>query len=162
MKLFGADGKAIKHVKRRLKPSLRFAGGHLGAGCVGGLEPADGLAAAMVGDLDGEAGEAALDPRPVCRSRRRRPARGSNGWWCWTYFMRRVPAAGVEAGATSMALFSPDHVRPDRSWLAGKKPATPRGMDRSESGVGWARSRKVLAVIICVCIMTHLRDGKDT
>ena len=39
--LFGADGKAIKHVKRLLKPLRGLGAGILGAG-VGGPEPADG------------------------------------------------------------------------------------------------------------------------
>ncbi len=58
--VFGADGKAIKHVKRLLKPLRGLQAGVLGARASVGLNLRTGLAVAMVGDLDGEAGEAAL------------------------------------------------------------------------------------------------------
>jgi hypothetical protein len=58
--LFGADGKAIKHVKRLLKPLRGLQAGILGARASVGLNLRSGLAVAMVGHLDGEAGEAAL------------------------------------------------------------------------------------------------------
>jgi hypothetical protein len=58
--VFGADGKAIKHVKRLLKPLRGLRAGILGARASVGLNLRTGLAVAMVGDLDGEAGEAAL------------------------------------------------------------------------------------------------------
>src|SRR3954470_11001390 len=58
--LFGADGKAIKHVKRLLKPWRGLQAGILGARASVGLDLRTGLAVAMVGHLDGEAGEAAL------------------------------------------------------------------------------------------------------
>jgi Transposase DDE domain len=58
--LFGADGKAIKHVKRLLKPLRGLQAGILGARASVGLNLRTGLAVAMVGHLDGEAGEAAL------------------------------------------------------------------------------------------------------
>jgi Transposase DDE domain len=58
--VFGADGKAIKHVHRLLKPLRGLQAGILGARAAVGLNLRTGLAVAMVGHLDGEAGEAAL------------------------------------------------------------------------------------------------------
>ena len=58
--VFGADGKAIKHVHRLLKPLRGLQAGILGARASVGLDLRTGLAVAMVGHLDGEAGEAAL------------------------------------------------------------------------------------------------------
>jgi hypothetical protein len=58
--VFGADGKAIKHVKRLLKPLRGLQAGILGARASVGLNLRAGLAVAMVSHLDGEAGEAAL------------------------------------------------------------------------------------------------------
>jgi hypothetical protein len=58
--VFGADGKAVKHVKRLLKPLRGLRAGILGARASVGLNLRTGLAVAMVGHLDGEAGEAAL------------------------------------------------------------------------------------------------------
>src|SRR3954452_9838659 len=58
--VFGADGKVIKHVKRLLKPLRGLRAGILGARASVGLNLRTGLAVAMVGHLDGEAGEAAL------------------------------------------------------------------------------------------------------
>jgi Transposase DDE domain len=58
--LFGADGKAIKHVKRLLKPLRGLRAGILGARASVGLDLRTGLAVAMVGHFDGEAGEGAL------------------------------------------------------------------------------------------------------
>lgn len=58
--VFGADGKAIKHVKRLLKPLRGLQAGILGARASVGLNLRTGLAVALVGHLDGEAGEAAL------------------------------------------------------------------------------------------------------
>src|SRR3954453_1076944 len=58
--VFGADGKAVKHVKRLLKPLRGLRAGILGARASVGLDLRTGMAGAMVGHLDGEAGEAAL------------------------------------------------------------------------------------------------------
>jgi Transposase DDE domain len=58
--VFGADGKAIKHVKRLLKPLRGLQAGILGARASVGLDLRTGLAVAMVGHLDGEAGEGDL------------------------------------------------------------------------------------------------------
>jgi hypothetical protein len=58
--VFGADGKAIKHVHRLLKPLRDLQAGILGARASVGLNLRTGLAVAMVGHLDGEAGEGDL------------------------------------------------------------------------------------------------------
>jgi Transposase DDE domain len=58
--VFGADGKAIKHVHRLLKPLRSLQAGILGARASVGLNLRTGLAVAMVGHLDGEAGEGDL------------------------------------------------------------------------------------------------------
>jgi hypothetical protein len=58
--VFGAEGKAIKHVHRLLKPLRGLRAGILGARASVGLNLRTGLAVALVGHLDGEAGEGAL------------------------------------------------------------------------------------------------------
>jgi hypothetical protein len=58
--VFGADGKAIKHVKRLLKPLRGLQAGILGARASVILNFRTGTTVGMVGHLDGEAGEAAL------------------------------------------------------------------------------------------------------
>jgi hypothetical protein len=58
--LFGADGKAIKHVKRLLKPLRGLQAGILGARASVALNLRTGMAVGMIGHLDGEAGEASL------------------------------------------------------------------------------------------------------
>jgi Transposase DDE domain len=58
--VFGADGKVIKHVHRLLKPLRGLQAGILGARAAVGLNLRTGLAVAMVGHLDGEAGEGDL------------------------------------------------------------------------------------------------------
>ena len=61
--VFGADGKAIKHVKRLLKPLRGLQAGILGARASVGLNLRTNMAVAMVGHLDGEAGEGTLTAR---------------------------------------------------------------------------------------------------
>jgi Transposase DDE domain len=58
--LFGLDGKAIKHVNRLLKPLRGLQAGILGGRASVALNLRTGLAVAMVGNLDGEAGEGVL------------------------------------------------------------------------------------------------------
>src|SRR5262245_45678961 len=58
--VFGVDGKAIKHVKRLLKPLRDLQAGILGARSSVALNLRTGMAVGMAGDLDGEAGEGAL------------------------------------------------------------------------------------------------------
>jgi hypothetical protein len=61
--VFGLDGKAIKHVKRLLKPLRGLQAGILGARSSVALNLRTGMAVGMVGDLDGEAGEGTLTER---------------------------------------------------------------------------------------------------
>jgi hypothetical protein len=61
--VFGVDGKAIKHVKRLLKPLRGLQAGILGARSSVALNLRTGMAVGMIGDLDGEAGEGALTER---------------------------------------------------------------------------------------------------
>src|SRR5258708_16117140 len=58
--VFGADGKAIKHVKRLLKPLRGLQAGILGARASGGLNLRSGLAGANVWPLAGGRGEGGL------------------------------------------------------------------------------------------------------
>ena len=58
--VFGLDGKAIKHVKRLLKPLRGLQAGILGARASVALNLRTGLALSMNGHLDGEAGEGSL------------------------------------------------------------------------------------------------------
>jgi hypothetical protein len=58
--VFSADGKAIKHVKRLLKPLRGMQAGILGARASVVVNLRTGTAVGMAGHLDGEAGEAAL------------------------------------------------------------------------------------------------------
>src|SRR4051794_36093941 len=58
--LFGADGKAIKHVKRLLKPLRGLQAGILGARASVGLDLRTGTAVGLGTHLDGEGGGAAL------------------------------------------------------------------------------------------------------
>ncbi len=58
--VFGIDGKAIKHVKRLLKPLRGLQAGILGGRASVALNLRTGLAVGMLGDLDGEAGEGLL------------------------------------------------------------------------------------------------------
>ena len=96
--VFGADGKAIKHVKRLLKPLRGLQAGILGARASVALNLRTGMAVGMVGHLDGEAGEAALteDLLPMMAG-----AAGVKWWlvvldrlYCNLGFPRRVLQAG--------------------------------------------------------------------
>jgi hypothetical protein len=58
--VFGVDGKAIKHVKRLLKPLRRLQAGILGGRASVALNLRTGMAVNMSGNLDGEAGEGRL------------------------------------------------------------------------------------------------------
>jgi hypothetical protein len=96
--LFGADGKAIKHVKRLLKPLRGLQAGILGARASVVLNLRTGMAVGMVGDLDGEAGEGALTERllPTMAA-----AAGGKPWvavldrlYCNLGFPSRILAAG--------------------------------------------------------------------
>jgi hypothetical protein len=96
--VFGIDGKAIKHVKRLLKPLRGLQAGILGARASVALNLRTGMAVGMLGDLDGEAGEGALSEGLLSRM-----AEAADGkpWvvvldrlYCNLCFPRRVLDAG--------------------------------------------------------------------
>ena len=95
--VFGADGKAIKHVKRLLKPLRGLQAGILGARASVGLNLRTGLAVAMVGHLDGEAGEAALTDVLLLKLARAAGRTAVGGGAGPTLLQPELPAAGVES-----------------------------------------------------------------
>jgi hypothetical protein len=117
--VFGADGKAIKHVKRLLKPLRGLQAGILGARASVGLNLRTGLAVAMVGHLDGEAGEAVA---------------GGAGP---TLLQPEFPPGGVECrGQLYHPLLHQHDVRPRRDEAGPRGPRRRRATDRA--GVGLA------------------------
>jgi hypothetical protein len=119
--VFGADGKAIKHVKRLLKPLRGLRAGILGARASVGLDLRTGLAVAMVGHLDGEAGEGGLTEDLLPRLA---TAAGSGTEWvvvldrlyCNLSFPQQVLKAGGHflIRYCSNTTFVPDVSRPPR------------------------------------------------
>jgi Transposase DDE domain len=116
--VFGADGKAVKHVKRLLKPLRGLQAGILGARASVGLNLRTGLAVAMVGHLDGEAGEAALTEVLLLTLAR---AAGERPWvvvldrlYCNLSFPQQVLKAGGHflIRSCSNTTFVPDPTRP--------------------------------------------------
>src|SRR4051812_11371950 len=116
--VFGADGKAIKHVQRLLKPLRGLQAGILGARASVGLNLRTGLAVAMVGHLDGEAGEAALTEVLLLTLAR---ASGERPWvvvldrlYCNLSFPQQVLKAGGHflIRSCSNTTFVPDPTRP--------------------------------------------------
>ena len=116
--VFGADGKAIKHVKRLLKPLRGLQAGILGARASVGLNLRTGLTAAMVGHLDGEAGEAALTDVLLLTLAR---TAGQRPWvvvldrlYCNLSFPQQVLKAGGHflIRSCSNTTFVPDPTRP--------------------------------------------------
>ena len=118
--VFGADGKVIKHVKRLLKPLRGLQAGILGARASVGLNLRTGLAVAMVGHLDGEAGEAALADVLLLTLAR---TAGQRPWlvvldqlYCNLSFPQQVLEAGGHflIRYCSNTTFVPDATRPAR------------------------------------------------
>jgi DDE family transposase len=117
--VFAADGKAIKHVKRLLKPLRSLQAGILGARASVGLNLRTGLAMAMAGHLDGEAGEAALTEVLLPKFA---AAAGAEKTWVLVldrlYCNRSFPQQVVKAGGhfliryCSNTTFVPDPERP--------------------------------------------------
>ena len=77
--VFVVDGKAIKHVSRLLKPLRNLQAGILGARAAVALSLRSGMAVAMSGHLDGEAGEAKLSENVL--SKLAESARASHRPW---------------------------------------------------------------------------------
>jgi hypothetical protein len=96
--LFAVDGKAIKHVKRLLKPLRNLQAGVLGARASVALNLRTGQAPAMIGHLDGEAGEAALTekllPQLAMMSGTKQWVAVLDRLYCNLKFPHRVLAAG--------------------------------------------------------------------
>jgi hypothetical protein len=65
------DGKAIKHVAKRLKPLRGRSGGVLGGRALVGMDYASGLAVAMHADPDGDANDVKFVPQLLPELRRR-------------------------------------------------------------------------------------------
>ena len=120
LEVFGADGKAIKHVHRLLKPLRGLQAGILGARASVGLDLRTGLAVAMVGHLDGEAGEGDLT-KELLRKLAAAAAAAERGWvavldrlYCNLSFPREVLEAGGHflIRYCSNTTFVPDPTRP--------------------------------------------------
>jgi len=148
--LFGADGKAIKHVKRLLKPLRGLQAGILGARASVGLDLRTGLAVAMVGHLDGEAGEGALTeallPKLAAVAGPGRPwVAVLDRLYCNLSFPRQVLKAGGHFLIRYCAntTFVPDATKPAQEGRDGRKRRIVR------SGAGWARPRRPIA---CTCV----------
>src|SRR3954447_6104179 len=119
--VFGADGKAIKHVQRLLKPLRGLQAGILGARASVGLNLRTGLVVAMVGHLDGEAGEAALTEALLPKL-----AAAAGPWKKWVAVLDRLycnlsfPQRVLKAGGHFLiryctnTTFVPDPARPAR------------------------------------------------
>jgi Transposase DDE domain len=116
--VFGADGKAIKHVHRLLKPLRGLRAGILGARASVGLNLRTGLAVAIVGHLDGEAGEGDLTKELL---RKLAAAAVGNEWlavldrlYCNLSFPQEVVKAGGHflIRYCSNTTFVPDPTRP--------------------------------------------------
>jgi hypothetical protein len=125
--VFGADGKAIKHVQRLLKPLRGLQAGILGARAAVGLDLRTGLPVAMVSHLDGEAGEAALTEELLGELA---AAAGPGGGWLVVldrlYCNLSFPRAVLLAGGHFLirycpnTTFVPDPARPAREARDGQ------------------------------------------
>src|SRR4051794_38615156 len=119
--VFGADGKAIKHVQRLLKPLRGLQAGIIGARASVGLDLRTGLAVAMGGHLDGEAGETALTQALLPKL-----AAAAGPWKEWVVVLDRLycnlsfPQRVLKAGGHFLiryctnTTFVPDPARPAR------------------------------------------------
>ena len=116
--LFVIDGKAIKHVQRLLKPLRGLQAGILGARASVGLNLRTGLAVALAGHLDGEAGEGALTEALVPHLAAAGPERPwvvvLDRLYCNLTFPRQVVKAGGHflIRYCSNTTFVPDATRP--------------------------------------------------
>jgi len=125
--VFAVDGKAVKHVKRLLKPLRNLQAGILGARAAVVLNLRTGMAVAMSGHLDGEAGEGSLaeDLLPKMAA-----AAGQRAWvavldrlYCNLTFPPRV----LKAGGHFVIRYDPhtsfhaDETRPAREFRDDQK-----------------------------------------
>ena len=159
--VFGADGKAIKHVKRLLKPLRGLRAGILGARASVGLNLRTGLAVAMVGHLDGEAGEAALTE--VLLPKLAAAAGPGKQWvvvldrlYCNLSFPQQVLKAGGHflIRYCTNTTFVPDPARPARESRDAKG-------HRIVQEWGWLGKVEKAGRQYVRRITKHLRDGKE-
>ena len=159
--VFGADGKAIKHVKRLLKPLRGLRAGILGARASVGLNLRTGLAVAMVGHLDGEAGEAALTE--VLLPKLAAAAGPGKRWvvvldrlYCNLSFPQQVLKAGGHflIRYCTNTTFVPDPARPARESRDAKG-------HRIVQEWGWLGKVEKAGRQYVRRITKHLRDGKE-
>ena len=125
-----------------------------------GLNLGTGLAVAMVGHLDGEAGEAALTE--VLLPKLAAAAGPGKQWvvvldrlYCNLSFPQQVLKAGGHFLIRYCTNTTSFPIRPGRPGRA----ATPKGTGSFKSGVGWARLSKAGRQYVRR-ITKHLRDGK--
>ena len=159
--VFGADGKAIKHVKRLLKPLRGLQAGILGARASVGLNLRTGLAVAMVGHLDGEAGEAALTeallPKLAAAAGPERPwVAVLDRLYCNLSFPQQVLKAGGHflIRYCTNTTFVPDAARP------AQESRDARGR-RIVQEWGWLGKAEKADRLYVRRITRHLPDGKS-
>jgi len=158
--LYAVDGKAIKHVKRLLKPLRGLKAGILGARSAVALNVRTGQAVAMVGHLDGEAGEAALAEQLLPKMA---TLSGTKPWvavldrlYCNLTFPRHVLAAGGHfvIRYDAHTSFTPDAERPAQE----SRDAQGRTIVQRWGWLGKAKDRRRLYVRE---VTRKLPDGKD-
>jgi hypothetical protein len=158
--VFGADGKAIKHVKRLLKPLRGLQAGILGARASVGLNLRTGLAVAMVGHLDGEAGEAALTeallPKLAAAAGRRPWLVVLDRLYCNLNFPQQVLQAGGHflIRYCTNTTFVPDAARP------AQESRDPQG-HRIVQEWGWLGKVERANRQYVRRVTKHLSDGKE-
>jgi hypothetical protein len=157
--VFGVDGKAIKHVKRLLKPLRGLQAGILGARASVALNLRTGTAVGMVGHLDGEAGEAALTEKLLVQM----AATAAGKLWlvvldrlyCNLNFPRRV----LDAGGHFLIRYCSN-----TTFVADPARAAQESFDAQGRRIvqEWGRLGKVNGPrALCVRRITlHLADGK--
>src|SRR3954462_14103583 len=159
--VFGADGKAIKHVQRLLKPLRGLQAGILGARASVGLNLRTGLTVAMVGHLDGEAGEAALTEALLLKL-----AAAAGPWKTWVVVLDRLycnlsfPQRVLKAGGHFLiryctnTTFVPDPARPAQETRDAKG-------QRIVQEWGWLGKVEKADRQYVRRITKHLRDDKE-
>jgi hypothetical protein len=170
--VFAIDGKVIKHVKRLLKPLRNLQAGILGARAAVALNLRTGMAVAMVGHLDGEAGEGPLAEELLPKMA---AAAGERPWvvvldrlFCNLTFPPRVLKAGGHfvARYNSHTAFYADETRPAQEfhdaqgrrvvqewgWLGGAK--DPRRLSVRRITLWLPDGKQVISVV------TDLLDEK--
>jgi hypothetical protein len=158
--VFSADGKAIKHVQRLLKPLRGLQAGILGARASVALNLRTDTAFDMVGHLDGEAGEAALTVELLPKMA---AAAAGKPWlavldrlYCNLRFPRRVLLAGGHflIRYCSNTAFVADPARPAQE----SRDARGRRIVQEWGRLGKTAGDRALSVRR---ITVHLANGKE-